>query len=170
LCANSIAALFVERQQRDWMASGERLVRMKRNKSAMSLGCYLSALGVVQVDLVGWLGRLPQVLFLGDPQMGLGIAVIRAGFHNEDQILFMISLLAGLRLVLFGCLMIYGRRLLKSYIASEVIFSGPTLVVLVRLLFRGPLGHLGAYLFLIHCLAFFVYTVIPVTVAIVLLT
>ena len=125
------------------------------------LGYYLLALGAVQM---GGLARSP--LFV-DPQVGIVMALKLANFAAEEHIVFLLWLLAGLRLLFFGTLMVLEKRPLKSYIASEIILSGPTLVLIVRLIWDYPAG-LARLLLISIVVVFIIYSALPVAAALIL--
>jgi len=134
-------------------------------RHANMLGWYLLGIGAIQGGMLAFLGEIPVY---ADPQAGVAMAVTFNDFAAQDEILFLLWSFAALRLLLFGALIVFQRRPLRSYLASEIMLGGPTALLIGQLLLDYPSGLARVLLWSI-ILVFAIYTVLPVTLALSLL-
>ena len=86
------------------------------------LGAYLFALCIYQIGIYRWPGGPPFIL---DPRAGIPVLLInRFGFDNK--VIYPVEWLTATWLVLAAVMIFFRARLLKAYLAAEIVLAAPT--------------------------------------------
>ena len=86
------------------------------------LGAYLFALCVYQIGIYCWPGGPPFIL---DPRAGIPVLLINH-FSFDNKIIYPVEWITATWLVIAAIMIFFKGRLLKSYLAVEVILAAPT--------------------------------------------
>lgn len=132
-----------------------------KSSSARILGFYLISAGVCEIGIY-YSYRFPVLLM---PRRGVADLLGELKLHG-DLPLLLAEILSACWLFALGAFLIYGKRPLKTYLATELLPSTPTLRIAASLLVSGG-GHFagraeGVYMLMVLV----VFTFIPILLAI----
>lgn len=126
------------------------------------LGSYLLTLCLYQIGIYCWPGGPPFVL---DPRAGIPVLLINR-FSLDNKVIYPVEWISAAWLVFAAATIFFRGKLIRAYVAAEVVLAGPTAYYIYILAIHGG-GHFApARVDLVVTAALFaVFSVVPIILA-----